>query len=178
MKNRKTIILSLIVSIIFSSVCFGNNLAPLVEDHSFGTYIVSNDFIKAQGSDLENTYVYCANGDQNKFRPNNVMVRYGTNNYSLAQINDFKDGILRVLNGQLGMSGLKPSDVQGSGTYTKNGYPLISLRITMPDGTYQVQNYIVRDYSYVYVALWCSDNTKSSVAEEVTSGIIDSFVFK
>ena len=159
------------------SISLDNVNNALIENYSFGTYNVTNGWIRVEDFVSSDSYLYCANGEQTMYKPNNILVKYGTNRYSLNEIQTFAESINFALKMQSSQMPIKPKQVIGGGSFTSSKIPLISFNIEFDDGTYQKQYYIVKDYGYVMVSEMVNHLENSSIADSVAQGILDSFRF-
>lgn len=149
----------------------------ITENYDFGSYNIINGWTRVNDFNATDAYMYCENGDQYNYKPNNILVRKGTNSYSLDEIKTFAQAIEFSLRIQTGQTNKPPKAVTGSGGFTKNYIPLITFNLVWDDGTYQNQYYIVRDYGYVMVSEMVNQPEKGVMADSVAQEILDSFKF-
>lgn len=147
----------------------------IVFEKDFGTFSIPEGWEESKNHSTDEKFFYIPEGNDNMSYTDNISIIYGNNKYSEDEVTDFKDAIMRQLLSQI------PEDayeqMTGEGTYTQNGYLLITIRfIGVDDGTDITFFYIVGDYKFCEVYLTCKDDPEE--AEAAAQMIVDSFVWK
>lgn len=150
----------------------GNRINDNVISTDYGSYTIPSTWTKRDDHSTANKYFF-ANKNDNNTIPDNISVEMGTNKYSKDDHMAFNRAILAQLSMQVKGSGMT---INGSGSTTKNGYPVYTYRMTGKGQTI-VQHYIVGDYKYVLVheTIWHGD-TKDT--DDAAKAIVNSFKWK
>lgn len=135
-------------------------------------YTVPDGWMKAdQYSTSEKTF-YIQEGHENEKYPDNISINLGTNRYSEEEHTKFREAIVRQLLGQ--WKGVE-AQLNGDGTYTKQGYVLYTFTIEEDDVTTK-QYYIVKDYGFCLIHV--TNFSQSEHVYEAAQTMVDSFVWK
>ena len=167
----KKILLILAICLLFTGCIPRNNRNNYIEQ-SFGTYNIPSTWTKRNDHSTYSKYFFANKKDKNTI-PNNISVEMGTNKYSKDDHMSFNRAILAQLSMQVKGSGMT---INGSGSTTKNGYPLYTYRMTGKGQTI-VQHYIVGDYKYVLIheTIWHGDTKDTDYAARE---IVNTFKWK
>jgi hypothetical protein len=98
---------------------------------SFGSFELPNDWIESSKSPGSGKYFYVHKTERNADLPTNISVEMGTNPYSRDNPLPFGQAIQRQLIMQTGGQ----AKIDGGGTFTEQGYPLIYFSIQAPQAT-------------------------------------------
>ena len=144
---------------------------------SFGSYVVSNNWIESKEHSTNSNFFYVASGEEREERPNNISVNAGTNKYSSSEHEKFRDAILLQLSYQISDS--SDCTINANGSFTNdNNYVVYEFDIfEKNDNIMTKQFYIVGDYKYVLVHETVYDFTSDEV-DGVAKKIVDSFEWK
>lgn len=152
----------------------GNKKKDGVEERNFGSYQIPEGWQKSETHSTKSKYFYVEEGHDKDKTPNNISVEADSNRYSEDQVMEFKDAILSQL-----MMQMKDKDVsmQGDGTYTEQGYPLLVFdMLDNESGIRTIQYYIVGDHEFCLVHLTVFDGDED--AKDAAEEIVDSFVWE
>jgi len=143
-------------------------------EKDFGTYSISEGWEESESHSTSDKFFYFPQGNSNKAYSDNVSVCSGENGYAEDDVMGFKDAIIRQLTTQF--AEYPDATMTGNGTFTKNGYALLTFTITGLDNDTTVTfYYIVGDHKYCEVYLTYKDDPEA--AEQAAQMIVDSFVW-
>ena len=143
-------------------------------EKDFGTYSISEGWEESESHSTSDKFFYFPKGNSNKAYSDNVSVCSGENGYAEDDVMGFKDAIIRQLTTQF--AEYPDATMTGNGTFTKNGYALLTFTITGLDNDTTVTfYYIVGDHKYCEVYLTYKDDPEA--AEQAAQMIVDSFVW-
>lgn len=136
-----------------------------------GTYAVPEGWVKDDRYSTSRKIFYVKAGHEKDKKPDNISINVGKNHYSLDQQTEFREAIVNQL-----LTQLKGTDSQldGTGTYTKQEYPLYIFTIEDPDAETR-QYYIVDNYRFCLIHL--TNYTGDKEDDEVAQAMADSFVW-
>ena len=112
--------------------------------------------------------------DEHASRPNNISTNGGTNYYSINQVDEFKEAIMR----QMAMQAKAYNAVlTSSGTTSNNGYPV--LRFNM-EGKEQktIQYYIMGEKKYMLVHVTIFELKEEDKILEEAEYIVNTFTWE
>ena len=145
-----------------------------LEKKDFGSYTLDGNWIEAEKQSVPpEIYVYCLKGNEDsKTPPNNIVVRYGTNEYTKEQHEDFCTAILVQVKQQAASYG---GDAHMDGFGEING--CMCYKFVMDCDPYTVQWYFCGEKEFVMVgmSIYDQDAAQEDNIEEVAQTLVDSF---
>lgn len=151
-----------------------NSSSATTEEKEFGSYTLDGDWIEAEKQSVPpEIFVYCLKGNEDsKTPPNNIVVRYGTNDYTKEQHEDFCTAILVQVKQQAASYG---GDAHMDGFGEING--CMCYRFVLDCDPYTIQWYFCGEKEFVMVGMSIYDQeaAKEDRIEEVAQQIVDSF---
>ena len=151
-----------------------NPEGDIVFEKDFGTFSIPEGWEESESHSTPDKFFYIPEGNDNESYTDNVSVTYSTNRYSEDDVMSFKDAIMKQLSMQ--MENDPEATLNGEGTYTANGYLLLSFTISgFEDGSILELYYIVGEKKYCEVYMTAKDDIEATKAAAKT--IVDSFVW-
>lgn len=178
---KKSFVLFFIILCLFMGAGCGTQTVDPVEEGekkeaSFpATYTIPDGWSKSDEYSTEEKFFYIEDGKDvsTSTPPDNISINIGKNRYSAEEHPVFRDAILKQILKQVDDT---KATLNGSGTFTKQGYPVYIFTITEDDtGTITQQYYIVDDYRYCLIHL--TNYTDSKSAAEAAKLMADSFIW-
>lgn len=175
--KKSFIILSVILCLLMGSGCGARTVEEAEEKESAlpATYTIPDGWVKSNEYSTEEKLFYVEEGKDASASPppDNISINIGKNRYSAEEHPVFRDAILKQLLRQVDNT---KATLDGSGTFTEQGYPVYIFTITEDDtGIITQQYYIVDDYRYCLIHL--TNYTNSESAAEAAKIMADSFVW-
>jgi|GEM_PF-352205 len=143
-------------------------------EKDFGSYFIEQGWLESEELSRPGVFFYLKEGTELDKPTSNISVSASENRYSAEEAQLFARAIDQQLREQIS------SDVAeyfGGGSFTENGYPLITMTIVAADGIRTVQYYIVGDYRFVMVHLTDFNDERILDAEAAALSIVNSFVW-
>lgn len=134
-------------------------------------FTVPEGWVKADAYSTEEKLFYVEEGHEEDDLPDNISINIGTNRYSAAEHEAFRDAIVRQLLAQI--QGLD-AELTGDGTYTEQGYVVYIFTITEADIVTK-QYYIIGDCRYCLIHL--TSYTGEENVYDAARAMADSFVW-
>ncbi len=145
-----------------------------IYNKEFGSYAVLSSWEENDEHSTNNKFFYVLSGTENESTPNNISINAGNNKYESANHTKFKEAILKQLSAQTKASGKQGVKINGSGSYTNNGYILYTFTIYEEEQDITTtQYYIVGDYKYVLIHETTFGNSEE--ADTVAKRMVNSF---
>ena len=173
-RNHKILFLSIFILALTIGL-YGQD--GIMQEKTFGTYIVPEGWVEAEPWRRGEKYFYVAQNSVPGGRTTtNISVELGSNPYSQEDHEVFRYAILRQL-----MMQVRDAEVSGSGTFTDQGYPLYIFTIEDEKETPRVktvQFYIIGEKKHILVHLTDFYN-KNAVddPQEIALSIVNSFAW-
>ncbi|MHC6202898.1 hypothetical protein ACYULU_06865 [Breznakiellaceae bacterium SP9] len=148
-------------------------VAGYVKTKAFGSYEIPSGWVEVTQMTRGQKYFYTLDSSQQLRLPTNISIEMGRNPYTINAHTTFRYAILRQLAAQAG-----PAQVNGSGTFTNNGYPLYLFTIEDKGAIPKcktVQYYIIGERRHILVHLTDYHNDTVTNAEELTLQMVNSF---
>jgi hypothetical protein len=137
----------------------------------FGSFSLPNDWVELTQYSKNGKYFYSHKSEKGDSDITNISIEAGRNRYALEDHTAFRDAIVRQLATWGG-----DAQINGSGTFTKNNYPLYIFTILEEEPhVTTIQYYIVGDKKYILIHLTDFHNGNISNAEEVAKKMVESF---
>ncbi len=141
---------------------------------TLGSYMVPKDWVRVDRISNSNKSFYATSESIKSERPTNISVEMRSNRYPLSQHEEFRRAILRQLSMQIPNNDTEIM-IDGSGSFTKNGYPLYTF--TIHDRNVKtVQQYIIGENRHVLIHLTEVLNDVTG-AEEIAEEMANSFLW-
>jgi hypothetical protein len=142
---------------------------------TFGSFELPGDWVENSSNSRNGKYFYFPRTGGSTNLPTNISVEMGTNPYSADNPMPFGQAIQRQLIMQTGGK----AKINGGGTFTEQGYPLIYFTIEdiepqTPQPT-TIQFYIVGEKKHIFVHVTDFHNERVTNAEDVAKIIVNSF---
>ena len=140
----------------------------------FGSFTLDGNWVEAEKQSVPpEIFIYCLRGNEDSNNPpNNIVVRYGTNDYTKEQHEDFCAAILIQVKQQAAQYG---GDAHMDEFGEING--CMCYKFVMDCDPYTVQWYFCGEKEFVMVgmSIYDQDAAKDDRIEEVAQRIVDSF---
>ena len=151
-----------------------NPEGDIVFEKDFGTFSIPEGWEESESHSASDRFFYIPEGNDNESYTDNISVSYSTNRYSEDDVMSFKDSIMKQLAKQ--MEDYPEAQLYGEGTYTANGYLLLSFTISgFEDDSILNLYYIVGEKKYCEVYMTGKDDIEET--SEAAKMIVDSFVW-
>lgn len=152
------------------------NRSASLQSKDFGSYTLDGSWVEVESqSKPPEIFVYCLKGNEDsKTPPNNIVVRYGTNDYTKEQHEDFCTAILVQVKQQAASFG---GDAHMEEFGEING--CMCYKFVMDCDPYTIQWYFCGEKEFVMVGMSIYDQeaAKEDRIEEVAQMIVDSFIW-
>lgn len=136
-----------------------------------GTYTVPEGWVKDDQYTTSRKIFYVKAGHEKDKKPDNISINVGKNRYSLDQQIEFREAIVSQLLAQLKGEG---SELKGTGTDSKQGYPLYIF--TIKDTNSETRQYYIVD-NYRFCLIHLTNYTGDKDDNEAAQAMVDSFVW-
>ncbi len=139
------------------------------------TYTIPDGWVKSEEYSTNEKFFYIEEGNEDTTSsvPDNISINIGKNRYSADEHPAFRDAIVQQLLQQL--DGVKAT-LNGSGTFTEQGYPVYIFTITENETDIVTQQYYIAD-DYRYCLIHLTNYTGSESADEAAKTMVDSFIW-
>jgi hypothetical protein len=142
-------------------------------EKSFGSFSIPDNWVEITRYSRNGKYFYSHKSEEVGSRMTNISIEIGTNRYALEEHIEFRYAILRQLLMQAG-----GSEVDGSGTYTKNDDLLYIFTIkNKEENVTTIQYYIIGDKKHILVHVTDFHTSNITNVKEVAQFIVDSFLW-
>lgn len=141
---------------------------------NYGSFSINEDCMIRYDHSTHDKLFFVDKKDEHSDRPNNISTNGGTNYYSINQVDEFKEAIMR----QMAMQAKAYNAIlTSSGTTSNNGYPV--LRFNM-EGKEQktIQYYIMGEKKYMLVHVTIFDLKEEDKILEEAEYIVNTFTWE
>lgn len=151
--------------------------APLTDlpitsfEKPFGTYTIPESWFESKELSKDDMFFYLKEGTSIETPTSNISVSMGENKYGKDDFQTFARAIDQQTKMQIGSD---ITEYSGGGSYTENGYPLITM--TVGEGDIRtIQHYIVGDFRHVLVHITDFNDAQIEDVEDAGLEIVNSF---
>lgn len=128
----------------------GNIENDNVFNKNFGSYELPENWVESKNHSTSSKFFYVLKGQEQKERPNNISINYGTNKYDKANHEKFRDAILNQLSMQIAKK--EGIEINANASYNDNEDIVYTFIIKeLNDNITTTQYYIVGDYKYILI---------------------------